>query len=330
MAYTSLLQSDFNESLGLGCEVLLDDNCTADLNNNKSVDQEETIEISDYVPVISTNEYMDIEPAISTHDLSNIHVDVLISTGEHSNIEPSPSTEAKEVHCDVCNKTFSTKANLKRHIRRHNGSMLECSECSKQFDTKYHLENHRKLSHTAFNYKCSKCPKTFKSKVGLKNHENQHIKRFKYLCPQCGKGFNYTADIKGHKSMHEGTKPHSCDKCGAKFTNIRNKRRHVFSCGVKVKGSNCDICNKSFKCPRYLTSSIPKDTKIQKDSNALLVEHSINLEPLCTSIPRKLGIINYVCVFAQRDCASLKASICCDKCIFFKDLFYMNILLVSP
>ncbi|VDI61141.1 Hypothetical predicted protein [Mytilus galloprovincialis] len=231
MAYTGLLLSEFNESLGLGCEVLLDDNCTADLNNNKSVDQ---------------------QPAISTNDQSNIHVDVLISTGEHSNIEPSPSTEAKEVHCDVCNKKFSTKANLKRHIRRHNGSMLECSECSKQFDTKYHLENHRKLSHTAFNYKCSKCPKTFKSRVGLKNHENQHINRFKYLCPQCGKGFNYTADIEGHKSMHEGTKPHSCDKCGAKFTNIRNKRRHVFSCGVKVRGSNCDICNKSFKCPRYL------------------------------------------------------------------------------
>ncbi|VDI81900.1 Hypothetical predicted protein [Mytilus galloprovincialis] len=105
---------------------------------------------------------MDSEPAISTNDQSNIHVDVLISTGEHSNIEPSPSTEAKEVHCDVCNKKFSTKANLKRHIRRHNGSMLECSECSKQFDTKYHLENHRKLSHTAFNYKCSKCPKLLK------------------------------------------------------------------------------------------------------------------------------------------------------------------------
>lgn len=39
MAYTGLLMSEFNESLGLGCEVLLDDNCTADLNNNKSVDQ---------------------------------------------------------------------------------------------------------------------------------------------------------------------------------------------------------------------------------------------------------------------------------------------------
>ncbi|VDI11508.1 Hypothetical predicted protein [Mytilus galloprovincialis] len=154
MAYTSLLQSDFNESLGLGCEVLLDDNCTADLNNNKSVDQEETIEISDYVAVISTNEYMDSEPARSTHDLSNIHVDVLISTGEHSNIEPSPSTEAKEVHCDVCNKTFSTKANLKRHIRRHNGSMLECSEC-----------RHKSMHEGTKPHSCDKCGAKFTNKA---------------------------------------------------------------------------------------------------------------------------------------------------------------------
>ncbi|XP_071138797.1 gastrula zinc finger protein XlCGF7.1-like [Mytilus edulis] len=191
-------------------QTIVNDNVQA-LNGDDTSMDEESIEISDYVPVISTNQYMGSEPAISTNDQSNIQVDVLISTGEHSNIEPSPSTKAKEVHCDVCNKKFSTKANLKRHIRRHSGSMLECSECSKQFDTKYHLENHRKLSHTVFNYKCSKCPKTFKCRVGLKNHENQHINRFKYLCPQCGKGFNYTADIEGHKSMHEGTKPHSCD-----------------------------------------------------------------------------------------------------------------------
>ena len=34
IAYSSLLHCEFEDSLRLGCEVLLDDSCTTDLNNN--------------------------------------------------------------------------------------------------------------------------------------------------------------------------------------------------------------------------------------------------------------------------------------------------------
>ena len=64
----------------------------------------------------------------------------------------------KQFQCDVCNKNFSTKGNLKVHKRKHTN---QCDVCYKNFSTKdilkIHLRNHTggKL------YACEYCEKTF-------------------------------------------------------------------------------------------------------------------------------------------------------------------------
>ena len=78
-----------------------------------------------------------------------------------------------------CGKTFTTRSDLKKHVRTHtNERPYECKQrgCGKAFMISHHLKNHYKSHSDLRPFECAEpgCEQGFKSKYALKNHEKKH------------------------------------------------------------------------------------------------------------------------------------------------------------
>jgi len=128
--------------------------------------------------------------------------------------------ESTRFSCTVpgCNKSFSTTAILKRHIKGHNGERpFACpsNDCNKRFARKHDLTVHMRLHTGEKPYMCSfpHCNHTFARSSDLRVHERIHTdeRRYKCDCEGCTKRFLRSTDLKKHKKTHEvhdGAHPH--------------------------------------------------------------------------------------------------------------------------
>lgn len=158
--------------------------------------------------------------------------------------------------CELCQKTFVTKGNLKRHTTiAHTGNFpISCSLCNKGFLGKAALNQHTQVAHMGVTYKCThaNCEKEFTTKGNLSFHLNTHTQSFKHFCRYCGMGFYHILPLTTHENLHSGIKPYTCEKCSKTFNSKSVLSQHLKTCGVKVGIYSCDGCNKSFKCKIYL------------------------------------------------------------------------------
>ena len=88
--------------------------------------------------------------------------------------------------CDECDKSFSTKGNLKKHKDRVHvlgffskkhfflpDNSFNCTHCGKIFTHKGNYNKHV-ATHENSTYSCSDCEKTFQNKVSLYRHNKIH------------------------------------------------------------------------------------------------------------------------------------------------------------
>ena len=108
-------------------------------------------------------------------------IELLANTMESVDITDN---ENKQV-CEVCSKSFSTKAVLKQHrlIYEHL-EVFPCLLCKKTFSTASHLKRH-KLVHTGEKpHQCTSCEKTFSQAGDLRSHQLTHTNEKPYIL-QC-------------------------------------------------------------------------------------------------------------------------------------------------
>lgn len=167
--------------------------------------------------------------------------------------------------CDICGKTFRTKATIKVHmIKIHSSNRTKkenendnsseklsnseivnipkpipsdcgfvCPICSKNYGKQQYVRKHIREVH--FKLK----------KPRVRNNINRRKYTYKNLCDICGAYFDKRTTYTNHYKMHFPDQCLSCKYCGKKFASASIMRIHeIIHTGEKPFA--CDVCD--FKC----------------------------------------------------------------------------------
>jgi len=94
--------------------------------------------------------------------------------------------EEEKHHCEFCDKKFTSKYNVKAHLKNMHDTTGKyhkhtCSTCDKRFVYKANLDVHKRV-HTQdryhHNYQCDLCSKAFKCEAGIRLHRQKIHKIF--------------------------------------------------------------------------------------------------------------------------------------------------------
>ena len=175
-------------------------------------------------------------------------------------------TGQKSEVCNVCNKAFSRKEKLKRHVQMvHEGTKkCTCTHCGEQFFDNYHLTRHIKNIHEKEKeHICPVCNSCFLLKKELKDHiSKMHEESKPYDCQFCDKSFKKEESwIKHKERVHEGkVKDWQCTICGANFYDKTVLETHIKGVHEKQKLYTeklpCSICKKEFNTKQHLNRHI--------------------------------------------------------------------------
>lgn len=148
-------------------------------------DLEEQIDVEDLIKTADQIEFFPPQPHRVCVQENAIEKD------EISRITDKITQGKQGYRCLKCDRTFSYKANLKKHTESqvHERKKMEykCDKCTEIFTRKEKLEKHNAFIHEGNKpaYKCHLCDSRFSFKSLLARHEIQvHDKKIRMLAPR--------------------------------------------------------------------------------------------------------------------------------------------------
>ncbi|XP_063827684.1 uncharacterized protein LOC135077022 [Ostrinia nubilalis] len=134
--------------------------------------------------------------------------------------------------CVICNKSFSTKWNLKLHRWTHmsrSAKPFKCNLCKGAFIRQAEYISHMNAHKSFRPYTCNYCGCQFIRKYNCQRHVREHETAKKYVCkvPECGKSFHRSYYLSEHMKVHSGARPFACNICGKTSSNKSNHNKHL-------------------------------------------------------------------------------------------------------
>ncbi len=160
------------------------------------------------------------------------------------------SHKKKILKCDKCDKEYTTKSGLNRHIySSHNTSNFKCIECDEVFILEGLYQAHMNKRHNKNSEnKCKFCEKIFSTKGNLDNHILYiHTETKKYKCEICNKDFIRKGDLTRHnKVIHQNIKYFKCNTCNYVCSTKGDLNKHIEITHNKNLKFECKFCNHKF------------------------------------------------------------------------------------
>lgn len=163
-----------------------------------------------------------------------------------SHTEQFPLFKTEMVDCPICNQKYM-KSSLKTHLAVHSvETPFECTICNKSFTTKWNLKQHKWIhaSRSSKPFKCTMCTKAFIREAEYTSHVNAHKSIKPYTCDHCGCQFARKYNWLRHTREHEVPKKYRCDDCGKVFHRAYYLTEHRRS-HTGERPFECIICGKT-------------------------------------------------------------------------------------
>lgn len=161
--------------------------------------------------------------------------------------------------CLVCLATFTSRNNMKRHIRLHTGiKPYSCHKCSESFSRNDDFKRHL-LKHTFQKpFRCAICNAGYSDRSFVKSHMiNEHNSKVFHICPQCGESHTDSQKFQQHKKSHPEFQDYRCSLCSFTGSNALMYNKHMLTHGPQ-KEYNCTHCNLSYSDPFMYTGHLKK------------------------------------------------------------------------
>ncbi|CAK9813348.1 Zinc finger protein 275 [Anthophora quadrimaculata] len=179
--------------------------------------------------------------------------------------ERSPSAVGVEKSqcytCNFCNKIFTKKLELKKHMYTHSNRIQNSDELEL-------VNKARQIVNDRVSYKCDVCKKIIFTKRGFLRHIRVHSDKRPCKCDLCGKSYRIEQDLARHiRDVHERLKKYNCDICGRAFANKGTKDDHR-RIHTGERPYACEHCPKMFRTLNsiYIHNRVHTDYKPHKCS----------------------------------------------------------------
>lgn len=167
--------------------------------------------------------------------------------------------DSYQFECPICGQRFAVQSKMKIHITRHapeSERKYPCNQCEKRFCFQSVLNHHILAAHSAEpGFVCEVCARPFRSAVSLKSHiKLVHETQPKVRCDQCGNLFANATSLKKHKkSIHEDCGEYPCIVCGHISPNKKALGYHFNRNHTDMPLKHiCNYCQKAFRTPKSL------------------------------------------------------------------------------
>lgn len=165
----------------------------------------------------------------------------IISTEQETSVGLKTFTKRKDFCCTLCDKKFSTKLTMRRHMDIHQGEKpFKCPACNYSTRLKASLIQHMRVHTGEKPYKCPQCSYASIDRSSLRRHSRTHTQEKPYRCQYCPYSCIQKKSLDLHSRRHHTGESFPCPLCQYSTPDrqllLRHTRKHHTSENSSILG----------------------------------------------------------------------------------------------